>query len=88
MIYTCTYPKCNCGHADGPPCEADHASLVEELQRQVGAEMINITTTVWYTDEWLAIPGIWQSVANERDRLKAEVDTLRAELDTARGNWK
>ena len=90
-LHQCTWP--NCAHycnvdETTPPCRAEHENKVAELQRQVGAEMIKMTTTVWHMDEWLAIPFIWQEVATERDRLQAQVSALKAELDAVRGNWK
>lgn len=89
-IYECVYPHCGsqCGQADTPPCAADHANRVAEIQRSVGAAMITITTTVHGMDEWPAIPHIWQLVAEERDNLKAQVAHMKAEADALRGNWR
>lgn len=41
--------------------------------RDLGREMVRITTTVRGEDEWPAIPGLWLDCANERDRLRARL---------------
>jgi hypothetical protein len=62
--------------------EADNA----ELKRfaHVGKEMVNLTTTVWYENEWPAIPALWAECAKERDELRAKLAAAQAALISAR----
>lgn len=61
---------------------------VEALFREVGRQMVEMTTTVRGPDEWLNIPELWRRCMVERDELRAarygdEVLALRERLEGA-----
>lgn len=51
--------------------KAQPSQEVEELYREVGRQMVAMTTTVRGPDEWLAIPELWRRCMEERDRAYA-----------------
>jgi hypothetical protein len=57
-------------HAAADMLEAD--ARLEKLAA-VGREMVEITTTVMYEDEWPAIPMLWLECMKERDEAKAKL---------------
>lgn len=61
------------GKADSPITERD---LLQSIAK-VGAEMINMTTTVRGRDEWPIIPALWHECMVERDKAQGEIKAQR-----------
>jgi|ERR1035437_949248 hypothetical protein len=59
----------------------DELKLVTPLA-DVGAAMVNMTTTVCHQDEWGAIPELWKMCMEDRDSYKDKLKIANAKLDS------
>lgn len=58
--------------------QAQAPEEIEALYREIGRQMVAMTTTVRGPDEWLAIPELWRRCMEERDRAYAELSAQKA----------
>lgn len=73
--------------------EPEVRRLVDALARkslleEVGRLMVELTTTVWHEDEWLAIPELWKRCQQERDEQRARADAAESALSVEEGMRK
>lgn len=64
------------GDAPSPQAEPVSPTSADELHREIGRQMVAMTTTVRCPEEWLAIPELWRRCMVERDEAQAKLAAL------------